>query len=498
MWFLFLLILIGVFGYYYWKYHYNFRSLLKLPSPPNFNFFLGNALYFSGNIVDNFAALISIPAKFGPIVRVYLGPFRRTVVLTDPKDVEFFLSSSEHIVKSPGYDGFKPWLGNGLVNSAGDHWRKHRKIITPTFHFQTLERFVHYINSNSKELVEKLEENVCKAYDIYPIVNLYALDVICETAMNMRINAMNDGSIEYVNAVKIYLEIFLVRFFSLTMQHDVIFKFTKGYRLQQEAVKILKGFTESVIKKRREERKLAVKEEAISDNNSLGIKKRIAFLDLLLDLAEEEGLTDDEIREEVDTFMFAGHDTMSCAISFGLFELAKYPEIQERLYRESVEVLGDVNSEEFTFRNVQDLKYLDMVVKECLRINAPVPFVERLLMRNVELNGVSYPKDTIISFLPYAMHRNADLYPDPLKFDPDRFLPENCIKRHPYSYIPFSAGPRNCIGQRFAVLETKATIIKIIRHFKLTPVVPEHIMKIGNDAILKSVNGVPVVLSSRK
>lgn len=499
-----LALVIGALSYYWFKYHYCYKSLLQLPTLSKNNYFMGCISYFGNSISENFHALVGIPQKFGPIVRVYLGPFRRSVIVTGPKDVEFFLSSSEHINKSPGYDGYKPWLGDGLINSAGDHWRKHRRIITPTFHFQILDQFAYYINSNSKYLVKKLKLVAGKDYDIYPLISLYALDVICESAMKIKINAMDNEHLEYIEAVKTYLDIYIFRFFSFILQNDFLFKFTREYRTQQHAIKTLKTFTESVITQRRAERRLTKKikgenkDTELIKEDDVGLKKRIAFLDLLLDMADEgQDLTDSEIREEVDTFMFAGHDTVSCSICFALFELAKHPEVQQRIFQESIEVLGEVDTEELTFRNVQDMKYLDMVIKETMRIYSPVPFIERQLTREVTNNGVTYPSETIITLVPFAMHRNPEIFPDPLKFDPNRFLPENVAKRHPFAYIPFSAGPRNCIGQRFATLQTKATVIKIIRTFKISPVSPAHELDLANDAVLKSFNGLPIILNLR-
>lgn len=164
------------------------------------------------------------------------------------------------------------------------------------------------------------------------------------------------------------------------------------------------------------------------------------MLDTLLS-AEANGLIDEAgIREEVDTFMFEGHDTTSSGITFSLLLLATHPHIQQRLYEEIKEAVDRNNGENLTMNQFNDLLYLDRVLKECLRIYSPVTFISRTTTEEIELRGVHVKAGMTLHLHIIDVHRDEEVYPDPDKFDPDRFLPENVAARNPFAYIPFSAG----------------------------------------------------------
>lgn len=498
--FILVFLLVLVFCIYYLKIHVKYKQIDDLPGPPT-KLFLGNLLDLGSNVVDTYNNFSHFAKIHGDLLRVWFGPFQPTIMIGRPEHIEYFLSSSVHITKSSGYEFLKSFLGNGLITSGGNYWRKHRKMITPTFHFKILEQFMEFITINTNTLVEKLKENLDKDIDIYPIIKMFALDTILYTAMNYNLNTMtNDGS-DYMSAVSVYMEIFIRRFYSVFMRIDFLFKWTKHFKEREKALTVLREFTENIIKTRRAERcmKKTCDDANKKEEDEFGVKKKTAFLDLLLDIADAgQNLSDDEIREEVDTFVFAGHDTIATTTSLAIFELSKLADIQQKIYEESVEIIGEDINIPITYRNIQDLKYLEMVVKECLRYNSTVPLVERVLETDVDLDGLHVPAGTQIMIMSQAIHNNPELFPNPRVFDPERFSAENTAKRHPYAFIPFSAGPRNCIGQKFAILEVKMALVTLIRNFHIKPVVPEHKLILGSDAVLKSINGMRLILSARK
>lgn len=231
------------------------------------------------------------------------------------------------------------------------------------------------------------------------------------------------------------------------------------------------------------------------DNNvyTTSKRRRVAFLDSLL-LAQREGadLTDENILEEVCTFMFGGHDTTSTALAYALFHLSRDERVQRRAYEEAIEMgpLHDAN---------EPRPYLEAIIKETMRLYAIVPMYSRTTQKPFRMGKLTVPAGTTVVVISYLVHRDPDFYPDPERFWPERFVDgeaEGARKEHPFAHIPFSAGPRNCIGQRFALLELKAILTRLLRQFEWLPVdgfkptlVPE--------LVLKSANGLPVRLRQR-
>ncbi|PSN43007.1 Cytochrome P450 4c3 [Blattella germanica] len=293
----------------------------------------------------------------------WLGPIPALVVFS-PRLHELVLGSSKHINKSMQYKYLEPWLGTGLLLSKGAKWHSHRKLITPTFHFKILENFVDIFADKSRLLVEKFEGKLgTDDLDIFPYISRCTLDIICGTVIRQK---------------------------------------------------------KALLKKKNNN----IKET----EDNLGIKKKQAFLDLLLEASQDgKVLTDEEIREEVDTFMF-----------------------EERVYEELNSIFQGSDRAP-TIKDLNEMKYLERVIKE-------------------GLHGYVIPAGMIVAHIVGLTHYYPENFEDNLGFNPDHFLPEKIMERHPYAYIPFSAGPRNCIGQKFALLEEKTVLSYIIRNFKFQKV----------------------------
>lgn len=201
------------------------------------------------------------------------------------------------------------------------------------------------------------------------------------------------------------------------------------------------------------------------------IPERKCLLDYMLDISKNNQMfTDDDIVNEACTFMLAGQDSVGAATAFCLFMLAQNPIYQQKCLDELLEIFSDDDNRPPSIKDIREMRYLEQCIKETLRLFPSVPLIARKLNEDVQLTNCQIPRGSSVLIFPYATHRLASIYPDPDRFDPDRFAPEECEKRHPYAFIPFSAGPRNCIGNKFAYIEMKTVISSILRQFELLPV----------------------------
>ncbi|KDR12229.1 Cytochrome P450 4C1 [Zootermopsis nevadensis] len=471
----------------------------KLRGPTNYPI-LGTApplIFLKRNEI--FKYVLTISRVFSPIFRTWTGRIPQ-VHLQRPEDIEVILRSSEHLDKAHFYRFLHQWLGTGLLTSTGQKWHTHRKMITPTFHFKILDNFVEVFSEKSEILVRKLQKEVgSQGFDVYPYITKCALDIICETAMGTPIYAQDDRGSDYVKAVYDMSEIIMHRMLRPWLHPDFIFKFTTLGKRTDQCLRVLHGFTNRVIQERKASLQDSTRGQTFAPSGEdISIaKKRKAFLDLLLE-ASVDGvkLTDEELREEVDTFMFEGHDTTSAGLSWALFLLGLHPHIQDRAYQEQKSIFQG-SDRPATMKDLNEMKYLERVIKESLRLYPSVPGIARTLKKDVKIAGYDIPSECTILVQIYVLHRNPDQFPDPEKFDPDNFLPERASKRHPYAYIPFSAGPRNCIGQKFALLEEKTVLSYILRHYKLRSLDKREDVALLSELVLRPENGVRLGLSLR-
>lgn len=429
--------------------------------------------------------------EFPRISRSWMGPMGQ-VHLSRAEDMEVALGSGkQHMSKSWSYGFLHPWLGRGLLTSYGERWRHHRKVITPTFHFGILDSFCEVFAEKSNILVQKLNEfadGSGQSVDVYPFVTRAALDIISEAAMGTMVNAQDDPNNAYVHSVYITAELLLRRSLRPWLYSDMLYALTDDGKRAAKHLNILHRFSKDVIAKRKQLRQ-------INETNNNLPKKRLAFLDLLLE--NSETLSDSDIREEVDTFMFEGHDTTTAAIVWALLLLGLHPDIQEQVHDE-LEHIFHGSDRPATLSDYSEMHLLDRVIKETLRLYPSVPNIGREISEDVQIGQYLVPKGTTAVIELVHLHQDERYFPDHRRFDPDRFLPENTVGRHPYAYLPFSAGPRNCIGQKFAVLEEKAVISSLVRNFKWSSAVRDrHEVVYVYELIMRPISGIPLIFERR-
>jgi cytochrome P450 len=212
----------------------------------------------------------------------------------------------------------------------------------------------------------------------------------------------------------------------------------------------------------------------------------------------EPPLSDADLQEEVDTFMFEGHDTTSAGITWALFLLARNPNCLKKAQAEADAVLGNTKDTTPNYDQAKkELDYIGRCVKEALRLFPPVPFFARCITEDMTIDEYEIPAGTTVAVLPLLAHFNpAASFRNPTVFDPDRFLDENSKGRHPFAYIPFSAGARNCIGQAFAELEERIIIASIIHRFDVS-VDPSFAPKPNPELIMRPSAGMHLSLKPR-
>ncbi|CAD6238925.1 GSCOCT00008558001.2-RA-CDS [Cotesia congregata] len=497
----------------------------KIPGPPGYPL-IGNALEFMGSSDSIFRNIMERSNEFDQVVRLWIGP-KLLIFLVDPRDVEVILSSHVYIDKSAEYRFFQPWLGNGLLISTGQKWRVHRKLIAPTFHLNVLKSFIDLFNANSRAVVEKMRKEGSKEFDCHDYMSETTVEILLETAMGVSKSTQDRSGYEYAMAVMKMCDILHLRHTRVWLRPDWLFNLTKYGKDQIQLLDVIHSLTKKVIQRKKEDFKAGkrnfiktteskdakltsveglsfgqsagLKDDLDVDDNDVGEKKRLAFLDLLMEAGQNGTvLTEQEVKEQVDTIMFEGHDTTAAGSSFFLSMMGCHPDIQEKVIQELDQIFGD-SDRPCTFQDTLEMKYLERCLMETLRLYPPVPVIARQIKTDLKLASGDYtvPGGCTVVVGTFKMHRLPHLYPDPDTFNPDNFLPEKTANRHYYAFIPFSAGPRSCVGRKYAMLKLKILLSTILRNFRVKSDIKESDFRLQADIILKRAEGFRVRLESR-
>lgn len=462
---------------------------------------LGNLMDIAGLSTSDFFKFVSGQCEQYKGCFVLWVGMSPKVYFQTPDCNQVILSSSEHIDKSTEYALLSDWLGTGLLTGTGKKWHHRRKILTPAFHYNILETMAPPIQGVADTLVGRLELQVDQPeFDIFPYMKLAALDSICATTMGYDLGAQLNQNSGYTQAVEEVTEISMRRFMMPWLHYDLVFRNTAMGRSYYSCLEVIHAFTLKVIKERREQLMEELQSDKkqddsiLNEDTQLNIKKKgtVCFLDLCLQLQE---LTDSDIREEVDSFMFAGHDTTAGVASWTLYALGHHPEVQARIVAEA-EAVGfyEQGPAPTSTQTLAAMEYLERCIKEALRLYPPVPVIARQLYAPLRTPSMDVPAGCSIFIHVFEQHRNPEYFPNPLQFDPDRFLEK---MKHPYAYIPFSAGPRNCIGQKVAMINQKIFIANVLRRFVVESVVKPEDLKLAQNIVLENDDGIKIRLKRR-
>ncbi|KAL5509313.1 hypothetical protein EMCRGX_G004655 [Ephydatia muelleri] len=440
----------------------------RIPSPPNRHWLWGHLYEFPACE----ASLLKIGSynrtKRHDLTSVWFGPFICAVYISHPE-------AFKQVLKEPKFMGYHlllPWLGDGLLVSNGPKWARNRRLLTPAFHYEILKPYVDVYNSCSEVLLNKWSALAKKNEPVmaFESVSLLTLDVVLQCAFSFKSDCQDTGTRSpYIQGVYDLSEWVVQRVMYAPYQSDLVFHLSHDGKKFRKACKVVHDHSEKVINERKKALAALASGGSKMTEGTLGASKKaqgkyLDFLDILLTAVDEEGrgLSDLDVRNEADTFMFEGHDTTASGISWTLYLLAKHPEHQEKCRDEIRTVLDGRNHLEFA--DLPKLQYTHWCIKEAMRLYPPVQHIYRNANEDILLQGYLVPRGSWLMISVMDIHRCPEFWENPMEFNPLRFSSEIL---HPYAYVPFSAGPRNCIGQNFAINEEKVVVSNILRRFEL-------------------------------
>jgi cytochrome P450 len=406
-------------------------------------------------------------------------------------------------------------LNKMLTMLEDDQWKHVRNILTPTFSSGKLRKMQQQMEKCAETLLANLHEKEVanETLEFRDYCGAYTMDVIASTAFGLEIDSHNDPNNEFVRMSNKVLDFSLgslktVFLFFFPFLMKPLGKF--GFRLfPKEATEFFVQAVDQAL-------------EGRMQDTSIG-KANADFLQLMLNAEAEQGevndddsttsggvtnegssfvskqnrrgLTHEEVLAQSILFILAGYDTTASTLSFFGYLLAVNSDCQEKLIAEIDSVMKD--QDHVTFDVINKMPYLDMCVSETLRLYPPGPRADRVTCEQTTINGVFIPKGMVVGIPIYALQNDPEYWPEPERFDPDRFLPEAKEARNPFCYMPFGMGPRHCIGMRLALMEIKLAMVHILRKFKIVVCAETQIPLKLEKVRMRGIQGIKLRVKSR-
>lgn len=403
--------------------------------------------------------------KYGDVVGIYEGLTPCLMI----KDLE--LVKKVLIEDFWNFPNHRKFYEDGQLASQSivvleDHkWKRMRQILSPVFSPSKIKS----MQSMCTESIDTLIQNLIQLTDcgsgeaitdVQQYYGSFSVDMICSLVFGIKINSLRDPNNEIVRQIR--------RFFgkSVTLKQLVILAFPvlmklfDVYLLNYEVLQYLNALTRRMLHQKREE----------------GMSGR-DFINLLMDAkgADGQSLSEEEIADQVILFFVAGYDTSAASLSAISYCLAMNPSVQHKLFREVEQFMQSRNdaadhADELDGESMSELRYLDAVIKESMRFLPIVPRMERRCNKDCYLQSsdrkIFVPNNAMIIIPIYALNHDERYFVKPDKFDPERFLDPEQEQQLGPAYLPFAAGPRSCIGQRFAIMELKECMVQIVSRFE--------------------------------
>ncbi|XP_058823454.1 probable cytochrome P450 313a4 [Topomyia yanbarensis] len=394
-------------------------------------------------------------------IRAWIGPFL-FVFFDKPEHLEVILNSQNCVSKSYVHRFFR--FEKGLLNCAPDLWRVLRKRLNPSFSSTIINNFVPAFSDQADKLVQYLEPFVDrKAMDLLPKVSSYTLSAALLNLFGVNVRVNDTEYIEQFadNAEKMWL-LMWDRIYKPWFYLDFAYKLSPNYKKEKKRIHQLQQLSCEIYTARESLRPKPNPEQTDVKANTSEIL--IERLERMTFVTKEIG--EDILLHNIDTFLFASNDTTSNVIATTLLMMAMHPDVQKRVHKE---VMQTITSDTITYEDLCSLQYLEMVIKESMRLVPVASVIGRVCERELKVDNWTIPAGTEISIPIFKLHRDKSIWGERSEeFDPDNFLPERCSQRHPYAYLPFGGGIRNCIGIRYAWTSMKVGLAKLVRKYKFS------------------------------
>ncbi|XP_011297632.1 cytochrome P450 4C1 [Fopius arisanus] len=409
------------------------------------------------------------------------------LIVADPRDLEILLLSPKASKKDDFYELMRLAVRNGLINSYGPKYRAHKKLFLNFINNNFLMKmYIEQFNKQSRifgeNLSTKLNQQEFEMQDFFePCIG----DIVFETVYGLPGTAQSGNVSPFFALADEALHITFERFMKPWLWPDFMFFLTPSGRRCRRIVKAAHTFIDNEVRLKREKFR-EINRDVRDDSWSI--------FDFIIDHVEKTNeWTNEEIRDEIITIYIGAHDTLVGTGCFLLLMLAMHPEVQEKAREE---INNAVGHHDVTETELNNLKYLEMIIRETIRMFPVGSVLGRKTTGELKLATCTVPKDCSLFVLLYALHRNPDYWTDPEKFDPDRFSPENSKNRHPYAFIPFSGGFRSCPGNKFALVVLKTILVHTLRKFKLQTTQTLEKLRVHTHISSRSLDGYKISLTT--
>ncbi len=417
-------------------------------------------------------------AQYGDVVRLRSIGKMFWVFLAHPDDVEYVLRKNQHNYPKGLFETrLKLLVGEGLLTSSGSFWLRQRRLVQPAFHRHRLATLGTTMTDAAEALVERWQPRAAtgQPFNVAAEMMRLTLQIVARALFSTDVSA-DAGTVGQALTVALeHINYRMTHFFSLPERFPTL----RNLRFRR-AVRRLDAVALRIIEERR---------RSGEDMGDL-----LSMLLLARDEETGEGMSDAQLRDEVMTILLAGHETTAVALSWTWYLLACHQQIERKLHAELDEVLGGRTPR---VEDLPDLPYTRMVIDEALRLYPPAWFTGRQAKDEDEIRGYCIPAGTPIALSQYVTHRHPAFWERPEAFEPERFTPERSAGRPHFAYFPFGGGPRQCIGNNFALMEARLVLATIARRYRLRLVpgqriVPEPLVT------LRPHNGIRMRLEERR